>query len=84
MFSTIEEALEAYKLELKRYVARSNELKSKHEDVPYFMWPEGDFMEVERSNSRIKGMVAALGLTAEEEARIDAECGVVKESAKAA
>ena len=79
MVGSVAEAVEIYRQELRRYVVWSNQMATNY---PYIKTTgimslsSGNYQEFLKRDARLRGMVDVLGLTPQEEAAIDDECGV--------
>ena len=83
MIKNVQEGLEKYKQVLREYVAWTNELARRYDAShgkgnwsPMANWGGTDFAELQSRNVQLEAMVEVLGLTGEEEAAIDKECGI--------
>lgn len=76
MIKSVEEGLETYKEELRKYKTCTDKLNQQyqHKSLFYFDW--ADYDKVIEWNAKLEGMILALGLTKSEEEKIDREVGI--------
>lgn len=82
MYATINEALDAYKKELREYLEWINPLKERYQitDAAFAQvnFPRQERVMAEEWTKKLKAMTEVLGLTKEEVSVIDTELGVEK------
>ena len=88
MFKEISEGIKTYRLELVAYLIwlekKNNEYgthKDSFEEV-FGVWDDRDFIKIQKWDSKLCGMMSALGLSKEEDAAIMAEAKEIIEKLK--
>ncbi len=83
MIKTAQEGLDIYKATLKKYREWSAKLTESYDSIcgkgkwsPMANFSSTELQEANEWNDQLRGMVKVLGLSKEEEAAIDKECGI--------
>jgi hypothetical protein len=66
MFKTVQEGVEVYLAELRKYIARIQELKTAYGHDNFFHWAQQDYEYVREQSACFKAMEQVLGISKEE------------------